>query len=170
MGERGLAEPWRAAQEDVVEGIPVWALLEEAAAKARDLGGDADVQIQLDVAPDLPRVRIDRVRLSRALATFIAQALRAAEAPSVYVSARREGPFVEVEVEVPSQRMSPQKLESLLDPHLEPGAAEHRGLALGLRLGRSIIELHEGSVEVGQRGRTGTFRLRLPVDGTTPRA
>jgi signal transduction histidine kinase len=154
----------------VLEGVPVWALLEEAAGKARDLGGDGDVQVQLDVAPDLPRVRIDRVRLSRALATFIAQALRAAEGPSVHVSARREGSFVEVEVEVPSQRMGPQKLEALLDPHLEPGATEHRGLALGLRLGRSIVELHEGSIEIGQRGRSGAFRLRLPVDGSAPRA
>ncbi len=54
--------------------------------------------------------------------------------------------------------MSPQKLESLLDPHLEPGATEHRGLALGLRLGRSIVELHEGPI----RGRPARAARDLP--------
>lgn len=154
----------------VLEGVPIWALFEEASGKARDLSGDADVSVQLDVAPELPPVRIDRVRLSRALATFIAQAIRAAEGPVVHVSARREGQFVEIEVEVPSQRMGPQKLEALLDPNLEPGATEHRGLALGLRLGRRVVELHGGTLEVGQQSGVGTFRLRLPVDGSAPRA
>ena len=108
-----------------------------------------------------------QVRLSRALATFIAHALRASEQPSVHVSARREGAFVEVEVDVPSSRTSPQKLEAVLDPYLEPGATEHRGLALGLRLGRSIVDLHAGSIEVGQRNRAGTFRIRLPVQAAS---
>jgi signal transduction histidine kinase len=55
------------------------------------------------------------------------------------------------------------KLEALLDPSPALGPSEHRGLALGLRLARSVVELHGGSVAVTPlTGRGAVFSLFLP--------
>jgi signal transduction histidine kinase len=41
--------------------------------------------------------------------------------------------------------------------------AVHRGLALALRLGRTIIELHGGDVALVDRPGAGSFCLHLPA-------
>ena len=64
---------------------------------------------------------------------------------------------------VPSSRFSLRHLAALLDPTREPGATEHRGLALGLRLGRSIVELHQGKIVALQRGLSGAFVVSMPL-------
>ena len=147
----------------VREPVRVDALLEEAAQKARDLGGDSEAVVTFEIAPEIPRLRVDRLRMSRALATFIAHALGNAEQPSLRVAARIEKDALEIEIEVPSSRFSQRQLSALLDPTREPGATEHRGLALGLRLGRSIVELHQGKIVTLQRGLSGAFVVSLPL-------
>jgi len=147
----------------VREPVRVDTLLEEAAQKARDLGGDSEASVVFEIAPDIPRLRVDRLRMSRALATFIAHALGTAQQPSLRVAARVERDALEIEIEVPSNHFSERQLAALLDPTREPGATEHRGLALGLRLGRSIVELHQGKVAALQRGLSGAFVVSLPL-------
>jgi signal transduction histidine kinase len=145
------------------EPVRVDALLEEAAQKARDLGGDSEASVIFEIALEIPRLHVDRLRMSRALATFIAHALASAEQPSLRVAARSEREVLEIEIEVPSSRFSERQLSALLDPTREPGATEHRGLALGLRLGRSIVELHQGKIVALQRGLSGAFVVSLPL-------
>ena len=132
--------------------------------KARDLVDGSDVQVLLEIAAGVRRIRVDRVRLSRALATFIAYAMREATTPSLRIALAQEGPLaVRLEIEVPSERYDERDLSGLLKPPDAPGAAEHRGLALALRLGRSIVELHGGSVVHAKRAGIGVFSLLLPA-------
>jgi signal transduction histidine kinase len=147
----------------VRELVRLDALMEEALQKARDLGGSAEVSVHFELATELPRLRVDRLRMSRALATFIAHALGATEEASLRASARVEKDALVLEIEVPSSRFNARQVAALLDPSREPGTTEHRGLALGLRLGRSIVELHRGKIEVQQRGHSGAFVVSLPV-------
>jgi signal transduction histidine kinase len=53
----------------------------------------------------------------------------------------------------------------MLDPTRKPGASVHRGLALGMSLARSVVELHGGRVRVEDLGVEGArFMVRLPID------
>jgi signal transduction histidine kinase len=109
-------------------------------------------------------VRVDRVRMPRALATFIGHAVRVSELSAVHVQVVPEAEGVRFDVEVPGSRVDPQKLEALLDPSPALGPSEHRGLALGLRLARSVVELHGGSVVVSAlRGQGAVFSILLPT-------
>jgi signal transduction histidine kinase len=147
----------------VVDQCDVRTLFAEAVAKGRDLGGDRGVEILSDISMSVTTVRVDRVRMPRALATFIGHAVRVSELAAVHVQVVPEGDGVRFDVEVPGSRVDPQKLEALLDPSPALGPSEHRGLALGLRLARSVVELHGGSVTVSAlRGQGAVFSVLLP--------
>lgn len=148
----------------VIDHCDVRLMLAEAVAKGKDLGGDRGVEIYTDVAESIGWLRVDRVRMPRAIATFIGHAVRVAENLAVHVQVVPEGDSVRFDVEVPGQKIDAHKLEALLDPSPQLGPSEHRGLALGLRLARSVIELHGGSVAVTPlSGKGAVFSLSMPL-------
>jgi len=163
-----------AGQLDLIrDEVTVKELFDEAIEKGRALGGHASVAVFAEIPRRVPRLSIDRVRIMRAIGTFVGHAMRTAEAPPVRLLATSDGSdAVYIEVSVPSQRFSAAQLEQLLDPSGKPGTAEHRGLALGLSLARSVITFHQGRVHVEDRGAKGVaFCVRLPTGAefTNPR-
>jgi signal transduction histidine kinase len=150
----------------VLETLPAAVVLEQAVVKGRDLGGDREVQVVVEIAPQLGQLRVDRIRFSRALATFVAYAVREGTGPSLRIVVTTEGDRgVRIEIEVPGERFRQSEVEAVLNPTSAPGTTEHRGLALALRLGRSIIELHGGRVTLAARQGIGVFSLYLPAAG-----
>jgi signal transduction histidine kinase len=141
-------------------------LVDESIEKGRDLGGDVPAVVKSRIADGIPELYVDRVRIARALATFIGHALRTAEQPDVWViAAPADGGRIRIEVQAPSRRYRAWQLERMLYPPQHPASSEHRGLALGLRLARSVIELHDGRVEVEDRGETASaFIVTLPIE------
>jgi signal transduction histidine kinase len=150
----------------VLDTVDVATVVEQTVQKARDLGGDRDVQAVVEIAPGVGALRADRVRLPRALATFVAYAMREAESPTlrVVVTSDTEN-RLRLEVEVPNDRFNVAELDAMFDPSRAPGAGAHRGLALALRLGRSIVELHQGAISLSKRAGGGAFVLHLPAEG-----
>jgi signal transduction histidine kinase len=150
----------------VLDPIDAKTVLEQAIVKGRDLGGDHDVQVVVEIAPGLGPLRVDRVRLPRALSTFIAHAMREAQSPAFRVTAGPDGAKrARLEIEVPSAQFSVSQIEAMLDPTSAPGAGAHRGPALALRLGRSIVKLHGGELSLTERPGGGAFVLYLPTEG-----
>jgi len=141
-------------------------LLGQAIEKGRDLGGDRPVEVIGEISKGIPELEVDRLQIGRALATLIGHAMRSAERGVVRVkaspgSARR----LHIAIDLPSRRFSARQLEAMLDPTRKPGASVHRGLALGMSLARSVVELHGGRVRVEDRGAQGArFMVRLPID------
>ena len=149
----------------VRESVRIEDLFEEALGKGRDLGGDEQVEVVAEILDGVPDLSVDRLRLARALATIIGHALRSSEKAYVRMRAApsRAG-GARIDVEVPSTRVPARVLAGMLDPNPDPGEREHRGLALGLSLALSVIELHGGTVAVTDRGSKGSvFTVRIPV-------
>lgn len=147
---------------------PINQLLNDAIDKGKDLAGGASTAVACEIANDVPEVCVDLVRMPRALATMIGYALRTSKQPFVHIRADARKDEVRIEIEVPGRGFSTRQLEAILDPARQPGAGEHRGMALGLHLARAVIELHEGSVRVERRGPEGvSFRVRLPRSPST---
>lgn len=144
-------------------------LLELALNKAHDLTSDSDTLTHYDLPADLPPIAVDRLRLSHALATFLAHARRTAERSSLRVliecEKKSERPTLKkrkilMYIEIPSSKFSARDLESMLHPEMHPG--QHRGLSLALRLAKSVIELHGGQVTVtGRTVREPAFAVTL---------
>jgi signal transduction histidine kinase len=149
----------------VREPVALDRLLAEAAEKGRDLGGvsEFDVQCRVGLAP---RVGVDWVRMSRALATFVGHALRTAQAGPIGLYGHYPGDGrVEIEVLVPGPSAG-DPLDALLAGRKSSTYIEQRGLALALGLARSVIELHGGRVIAEERAESGrAFVVSLPVGG-----
>jgi K+-sensing histidine kinase KdpD len=152
--------------------MDVASLLNEAAQKGRELASDRDAPVVIEISGANRFLRVDRVRMPSALATFVAHALRTTESPTVRLLASSEKDRVRIEVEILSRRFAVSRLEAMLDPNRDPEAGEHRGLALGLRLARAVTELHNGKLEVVRRKNQGgalcvTLRA-IPEGGPMP--
>lgn len=150
----------------VTDSVRVADLVHRAVHKARELGGEHPGHVVTDVELSSQRVLVDVLRASRALATVIAYALREAGDRPVRVSAALdETRQVRITVTVPNQALRVKKLDRLLSPSAAPGDREHRGLALGLSLARSVFDLHGGAV-FATRGADGEplFEVRLPAE------
>ena len=150
----------------VDDAVKVSELFTAAIAKGKDLGGEHQVEVVTEVAQGVAPMYVDRVRMARALATFIGHAIRTAERAPVRVRALMvEAKFARIEIEVPSAQFSAKQLGAMLDPSRQPGTSPHRGLALALGLARSIVQLDRGNVGVEERGPSeSVFIVNLPVE------
>ncbi len=133
--------------------------------KAAALSGHGDMQIYEEIEPDLPALLVDRIRGSRAIATFIAYSVRASGGGKMWVRAERHGlHHVRIDVDVPAKMHSAADLEQMLDPAGGLAKREHRGMALALQLANSVVKLHGGSVHVVDRRQKGAmFCITLPT-------
>jgi len=149
----------------VLDPTDVSTLLNEAAQKGRELASDRDAPVVIEISGPNRQLRVDRIRMPTALATFVAHALRTTESPTVRLlaSSEKDG-RVRIEVEIVSRRFAVSRLEAMLDPNRDPEVGEHRGLALGLRLARAVTELHNGKLEVVRRkNQGGALCITLPA-------
>lgn len=148
-------------------------LVAEGLYKARELSGDAELPIALEIADGLPGVSADPAYAPRALAVIIAHALRVAAAdPSAKVVRVRAvaGPPIDeqgrcerviLDIEYGSRELENGELERLF---ARQATGRGQGLTLGLSLARSVIELHGGAVDVtGSQDGAPVCRVSLPL-------
>jgi signal transduction histidine kinase len=143
----------------LLDAAEVPALLCEASIKGKELASSTEVEVMPSWDAQLPFVRVDPVRIPRALATFVAHSLRSATGGELHVHGSAVPGGVRIDIELP--RPDPD-LEALLKPNPRRAETQHRGLALGLRLARSVVELHGGTVEIGERGGVQAVSVLLP--------
>jgi signal transduction histidine kinase len=149
----------------ITDIVPVSDLLGDAIRKARELSAEYEIEIVGEIGEDVGSVAVDRVRLGQALGTLVAYGIRHAQEPVVRVRAHRDPDGVRIYVEVPSRRIAFPDLEKTLTG-AGPTDRQHRGLALGVSLARSVVGLHEGTVTaVGRSADAAAFCVLLPARG-----
>ena len=155
------------------EPVTVGDLMHDIIEKGRYLAGDNSVEVVGDIRDGIGPLEVDRVRLASALGTFLGHAGRTVPGALIRLhiaplDADRVGFAIEmpqVEKAAESVRMTRESHPSL--PGL-PLPTVHRGLALGMGLARSVIELHGGTLSIQDRGPKGQrFVAVLPARRTT---
>jgi len=145
--------------------------------------GNADIQIDVDIAEDPMPARFDRRLISQALTNIVKNATEAiAAVPAaergqghIRVSAFREGPDVVIDVVDNGIGLPKESRSRLLEPYV---TTREKGTGLGLAIVGKIAEEHGGRIELndadakypGQRG--AWIRLRfvaeaVPSDAAT---
>jgi signal transduction histidine kinase len=158
-----------------VEAVDLGALLDEAVAEARALGGSRGQTIRGVADPDLPRISGDPAYLKQVLRTLLGNAVGfTGEGGTISVAARSvsgpgQGPgaWVEISVSDTGIGIDPEDLPRLFAPfaRLAPAAKlRPEGAGLALALARRLVTLHGGSVMAASpgEGQGSTFRLLLP--------
>jgi len=128
------------------------------------------ILLDLQLAPDLPRVLADEDRAVQLLTNLLGNALQyTPEHGRVIVSARRSNHEVMISVRDNGIGIPPEHLPQIFDRFYRADASRSRraggGSGIGLTISRALVEAHGGRiwVESAGEGQGSTFTFTMPV-------
>jgi nitrogen-specific signal transduction histidine kinase/CheY-like chemotaxis protein len=140
---------------------------------------DKPIVLREEIAPDLPTVRADTMRVRQVLINLLSNAAKFTDRGSITLRARpvesltpeSEVPqkFVEISVSDTGPGISREDMAKLFEPFSQVDASPTRkvgGSGLGLSICRNLVDLHRGRIWAESEGLPGegaTFYFSLPV-------
>jgi PAS domain S-box-containing protein len=128
-----------------------------------------NVRVRLDVDPDLPRVRGDKVQLQQVLLNLLLNAFDAmkdcpADERDVSLRAELDGrDMLRISVSDHGTGLTSDQLDNIFQPFF---TTKREGLGMGLSISRSIVEAHGGRLWAENNADHGAiFYFTLPVTG-----
>jgi len=151
-------------------------IIQDALAPFRKLAGERKVDVQVQLVPPLPDVRVDPVQIEQALVEILSNALDAMPDGGVLRVDGRAGHAngalgsVVIEISDTGGGIPEHVLPSVCEPFFttRPG-----GTGLGLATAKRYVEQNGGQLEIDSGaalagGRGTTVRVRLPSAGAAP--
>jgi signal transduction histidine kinase/CheY-like chemotaxis protein len=156
------------------EMVDLNGLVVEAVGMLRDYIHVRGLEIQLDLAKDLPLVWIDRLRILQVLLNLLVNAVRFTEKGWIRISTSSTQDEVVVSVIDSGRGISEEDLPRVFEEFRttgQPGEAWHGGGGLGLPISKKMIELHQGTMGVKSQPTKGSsFWFTLPLTHPPPEA
>jgi len=160
-------------EETSTEEIPVAEWLNQVVAAWRPVLTDADMQLRLEIAPDVRTVRGNRDHLNQVMNNLLDNARKfSPNGGEVVIRAWREGAEVCIAISDQGVGVPPEKLPRLFERFYQVDAGTSRrfgGMGLGLALCREIIQHHDGRIwaKSAGEGKGLTVTFALPTVTTT---
>lgn len=130
----------------------------------------AGIQVQMQLAPDLPCVICDAAQIEQVILALVMNALDAMpQGGNLWLTTTfsREAGQIRLAIRDDGAGIPPEILPRIFEPFLTTKETG-RGVGLGLAISRSILERHRGSIDVhSEAGRGTTFTVTLPCDAET---
>ncbi|HET9306345.1 MAG TPA: ATP-binding protein [Candidatus Sulfotelmatobacter sp.] len=128
----------------------------------------AAVQVQTQFDPDLPMVQSDGAQIEQVLLALMMNAIDAMpQGGNLWLTTKvvQESNQVQIVVRDDGSGIAPEILPQIFEPFLTTKETGH-GVGLGLAISHSILERHNGKIEVqSELGRGTTFTVTLPWEG-----
>ena len=157
------------------EPVAVARLVDEA--RTMFLSGADRNRVEIDLAPNLPRVMADRRRISQVLTNLLSNADRhSRESPVILITAAQEEFHVAISVAdrgagVPAERL-PHLFRKFYAAEGPAAGWEFGGTGLGLAICKGIVEAHGGRIWAESdglgHGSSLTFTLPVATEPDTP--
>lgn len=129
--------------------------------------------LKVEVEPNLPRVRIDAVRIRQVLINLLTNASRFTHQGGVTISARRMDDVIRVAVADTGIGIAPEDVPKVFEDFGQVDGSttrQHEGTGLGVPLSKRLVELHGGHMWLESRVGVGsTFYFTLPLEPQTVR-
>jgi signal transduction histidine kinase len=149
-------------------------LLSQIQLETQDLQAKPGVRFHWNLAPALPRLHSDPMKLKVVLKNLIANAVKFTEHGSVTVEAHRQDGGVEIAVADTGIGIPAEARSLIFEPFRQADSSTTRrygGVGLGLYIVRRLIEMLGGTVTVdSETGHGSTFRVWVPANGVNPAA
>ncbi|MEE4606679.1 MAG: sensor histidine kinase [Desulfobacteraceae bacterium] len=155
---------WAVASLDLSE------VVSDAVNSTRQLINDKNITIDLDLAPDVPRVSGDRDRLIQVMVNIISNAVKFCdpERGMIAVRLRAADNHLIVEVQDNGIGINPKDLDKIFLPFQQvknPTQGRPGGTGIGLTITKRIIDFHHGRIWVeSEPGRGSKFSFSLPIN------
>ncbi|HML22421.1 MAG TPA: GAF domain-containing protein, partial [Aggregatilinea sp.] len=140
-------------------------VIHAAMSEIEHLASEKRQHLELDLAPSLPPLLGDESLLRRMLANLLSNAIKyTPEGGSITVRAHTTNGDLQIEIADNGPGIPPDALPHLFDRFYRVPNTTANGTGLGLSIVKSIIDKHNGSVQVSSTpGQGSTFTVRLPA-------
>jgi two-component system, LuxR family, sensor kinase FixL len=143
---------------------PIGKLIDEAAGLALIGARDSGIKVQLQIAPELPEVAVNRIQVQQVVVNLMRNAVEAMESErrELTVSATPDGNGgVAIRIADTGSGLAPEVAERLFQPFV---TTKPQGMGIGLSICRSIVEAHGGELRAEPNPGGGTvFAFSLPM-------
>ena len=150
------------------EVIDLGDLVEEVVAPLRPRAAAKGLDLECTLAPGLPPVLGDPVRLGQVIGNLLGNAVKFTESGSVRLDVRADGDGLVIRVADTGIGMSPDQVETVFESFRQADPSITRrygGTGLGLAICRQLVELMDGTIRVASEpGHGTTFEVRLPQE------
>ncbi len=148
--------------------MPVNEIVSAAIETSRTTAGKHGIEIVEMLAPDLPRMMLDEVKMRQVVVNLLVNAVKfSPERGTVKIQTRADDQYVLIEVMDQGPGILPEEavhIFELFGQGVRGPDGKAGGLGIGLHLVRRISELHGAHVGVNsQPGDGSTFWVRLPL-------
>jgi signal transduction histidine kinase len=148
--------------------IPAGECLERTAVAHSALAAQRGIRIDLQIAPDLPLIDVDRERIAQVLANLVSNALRyTPEGGVITLSAGGlDGGRVQLQVGDTGPGIAPEHLPYVFKRfyRADDSRPSNGESGLGLAIAKSLVEAHGGTIQVESVvGQGATFTIVLPA-------
>jgi signal transduction histidine kinase len=141
-------------------------LVAETSAMVSDYIRTKGLDLQIEVAPDIPVLWIDPLRIRQVILNLLVNAARFTERGWIRVAVGREGESVRVTVSDSGKGIPAPDLPKVFEAFRtteQPISTWHSGTGLGLPISKKFVELHRGQMGVESLSGEGTtFWFTLP--------
>ncbi len=122
-----------------------------------------NIQVDSKLDADLPQVEVDTDQLRQVLVNMFTNAVQAmTDGGRLTIGARKNDGFMEVEITDTGTGIPKENMRRLFDPLYTTKA---KGIGLGLAVCKSIIDRHQGRIDVESApGKGTTFSIKLPLN------
>ena len=112
-----------------------------------------EIGIELQLAQNLPRVRIDEQLFSQVLQNLLQNAVDASQEGPIIVETGRSGKNVYVAVADRGTGIPPELLDKVFKPYF---STKKNGVGIGMAVVKKIVEAHGGKIQIQSRTGKGT--------------
>jgi signal transduction histidine kinase len=125
--------------------------------------GKPDLRLDWLIAPDLPTIRSDALKVRVVLKNLLINALKFTERGRIVVRARASPGGVEVSITDTGIGIPSESMQVIFEPFRSGAATTSTGIGLGLYIVRRLLAELGGTIEVqSEPGSGSTFRVCLP--------
>lgn len=126
------------------------------------------INLIIDVAPPLPTLELDPVRMTQVLTNILDNAIRhTPENGSITLAARQTENWVQLSVQDSGPGVAQETLDLLFERFYRTDSSRQReagGSGLGLAIARSIVQAHNGQIWAESEAGSGLrVNIRLPI-------
>jgi len=125
------------------------------------------LDLEIDIAEDLPVIHCDRTRIRQVILNLVSNAARFTDQGSIRIVARRRGARAEVSVSDTGTGIPEEDAERIFEPFYQARnvqRGQHEGAGLGLSISQQFVALHGGRMWLESTlGQGSTFYFELPI-------
>ncbi|MFA6505122.1 MAG: PAS domain S-box protein [Treponemataceae bacterium] len=149
--------------------VPIKTILNEIVLLVEDLAGKKNIQIQLEIAEDLPVIEADELKIKEVIYNLLSNAVKfTPDGGKIGMKASKQDSEIEVTVWDTGVGIALENMDKIFEGFFRvdtPYSRLTEGTGLGLPLSKKMVELHGGKFYVYSEGldKGTSVRFTLPI-------